>query len=332
MKKTIMFLLVLLGLFLITGCGKTDKNSVLRKINDKYCDTKGYQTKSELEILSGDDIYKYDVIVSYKKKDYYRVSLLNKENNHEQIILRNKDGVYVLSPSLNKSFKFQSNWPYNNSQGYLPQSVINDLRSDKNVKMINNKNAYVFTSKVNYKNNINLTHQEVIVDKDLNIKRVTIFDDDENVQMKITYKSTETNVKFKKNYFVLESNMKAASKNTISETAKLDEAIYPMYLPEGTYLDNEKVMELTNGSRIILTFAGNNPFMLVEQTIKKTDDFEVVPTSGDIDMSTFGVAIVDDSSISWVSGDVEYYLVSSNLSNNELLQVANSISSIPVSK
>lgn len=332
MKKITVFVLAILSLFLITGCGKTDKNTVLKKLNNKYGDTKGYQTKSELEIVSGDDVYKYDIIVSYKKKDFYRVSLMNKDNNHEQIILKNKEGVYVLSPSLNKSFKFQSNWPYNNSQGYLPQSVINDLRSDKNVKMVTNKNAYVFTSKVNYKNNINLTHQEVIVDKDFRIKKVSIFDDDENVQMKITYKSTETNVKFKKNYFVLESNMEAAAKSETSETVQLDEAIYPMYLPEGTYLDNEKVMDLSNGSRIILTFSGNNPFMLVEQTVKKSDDFEVVPTSGDIDMNTFGVAIVDDSSISWVSGDVEYYLVSSNLSNSELLQVASSISSVPVSK
>ena len=72
--------------------------------------------------------------------------------------------------------------------------------------------------------------------------------------------------------------------------------------------------------------------MLVEQTVAKENDFEVVPSSGDIDMSTFGVAIVDDSSVNWVSGDVEYYLVSSSLSNSELLQVANSISTIPVSK
>jgi len=42
-----------------------------------------------------------------KKKDMYKVSLTNKANNHEQIILKNNDGVYVLTPSLNKSFKFQ---------------------------------------------------------------------------------------------------------------------------------------------------------------------------------------------------------------------------------
>ena len=56
---------------------------------------------------------------AYLKKDKFRVGLTNKTNNHEQIILKNDDGVYVITPSLNKSFKFQSDWPYNNSQIYL---------------------------------------------------------------------------------------------------------------------------------------------------------------------------------------------------------------------
>lgn len=56
-------------------------------------------------------------------------------NNHEQIILRNKDGVYVVTPSLNKSFKFQSEWPYNNSQVYLLQSIVDDIKDDEGKKI-----------------------------------------------------------------------------------------------------------------------------------------------------------------------------------------------------
>ena len=40
------------------------------------------------------------------------------------IILRNSEGIYVLTPSLNKSFKFQSEWPYNSSQTYLLQTLL----------------------------------------------------------------------------------------------------------------------------------------------------------------------------------------------------------------
>ena len=334
MKKVVAFLAIILCMTMLTGCGKTDKQSILKKMNTNLSNSKGYQLKADLELINNDESYKYDVVVSYKKKDYYRVALMNKINNHEQIILKNKNGVYVLSPILNKSFKFQSNWPYNNSQSYLPQSVINDLRSDENVKMKKTKDGYIFVSKVNYKNNANLTHQEVIIDKNLNIKSVNVLDDDENPQIKVNYKTFDKNAKFKKNYFVLESNMKSTSINSkkSKKTAKLEDAIYPMYLPENTYLDTEKVVDLSNGSRIILSFAGDNPFMLVEEVVHKSDDFEVIPTSGDVDMSAFGAIIVDDASVSWVNGDVEYYLVSSVLSQSELVKVANSISTLPVSK
>ena len=89
--------------------------------------------------MNNEDSHKYNIDVAYKEEDNFRVSLKNKTNNHEQIILRNSDGVYVLTPSLNKSFKFQSNWPENNSQVYIIQSVLVDINEDKNIKNPNSK-------------------------------------------------------------------------------------------------------------------------------------------------------------------------------------------------
>ena len=51
-----------------------------------------------MEIVNNEEKYTYDVDVTFKKGNYYKVSLVNKENNHEQIILKNDDGVYVLTP------------------------------------------------------------------------------------------------------------------------------------------------------------------------------------------------------------------------------------------
>ncbi len=334
MKKILAAFLVVAACFLLTGCGKVSKDTVVKKIDKKITNCDGYHVEANLELINNDDSYKYDVVVSYKKKDNYRVLLMNKTNNHEQIILKNKNGVYVLSPSLNKSFKFQSNWPYDNSQGYLLQSVIADLKSDKKLKMKKQKDGYVLTSKVNYKNNPSLTHQEVIIDKNYNIKSVTVLDDNLNAQIKVVYKSIDMKAKFGKNYFSLEKNMEVSKTDDDSEVKQtLSEAIYPMYLPQNTYLDKENVVDLeNNGSRIILTFSGDNPFMLVEQTIAREEEMEVIPTSGDIDLFMDGIAFTSDSSVSWISDNVEYYLVSSDLSKSELLQVARSVSSMPLSK
>lgn len=339
MKKFLCSLLVLFCAICLTGCGKETEKSVLNKLSNKVDKVSGYKIEAEMELINNEDSYKYDVSVSYKKKDNYRVSLRNQTNNHEQIILKNTDGVYVLTPTLNKSFKFQSKWPYNNSQSYLLQSVVNDMKNDSKLSMKKKGGNYIFISKVNYKNNANLTHQEVVVDKSLNIKQVTVFDNEENVGIKVVFKEVDMNAKFKSNYFILEENMETlketteeSKEETETQMNTLEEAVYPMYLPDGTYLETEKTVDLDEGARIILTFAGDNSFMLVEESVVKEDELSVVPTSGDLDIFKDTIAIIGETSVSFISNGVEYYLVSNDMSSSELVNVAKSISVMPVSK
>lgn len=95
-------------------------------------------------MFNNENSHNYDIKVSYTKENNFKVSLKNQANNHEQIILRNNDGVYVVTPSLNKSFKFQSEWPYNNSQAYLLQVILSDLEKDKEMEFVSNeKNMYL---------------------------------------------------------------------------------------------------------------------------------------------------------------------------------------------
>lgn len=95
MKKYLFLFLLIFCLFVV-GCGKNNKSikdDLIKKINN----LKAYQLEGKLEVVNNDDVFNYDVVVSYKDKDYYRVSLKNIANNHEQIILRNDDGVYVMT-------------------------------------------------------------------------------------------------------------------------------------------------------------------------------------------------------------------------------------------
>ena len=123
------FVLIIICAFFLIGCGN-NKENIINKITKKIENTNSYNLNGVLEIINNENSYKYDVDVKYKKENNFKVSLKNQTNNHEQIILRNKDGVYVLTPSLNKSFKFQSEWPYNNSQSYLLQNILNDIKND----------------------------------------------------------------------------------------------------------------------------------------------------------------------------------------------------------
>ena len=94
MKKISLVLLVM-ACFLITGCGRSSESDVLSDLDKKVNNSKGYVMTAALEVLNNDDIYNYEVETAYKKDDYYKITLTNTSNNHEQIILKNDDGVYV---------------------------------------------------------------------------------------------------------------------------------------------------------------------------------------------------------------------------------------------
>ena len=94
MKKFVCFLLIFI--LILTGCGKYGEQDIVNDLDKKVNDN-NYYLEGDLEIVNNDEVYNYDVKVSYKKKDNYKVSLLNKSNNHEQIILKNDDGVFVIT-------------------------------------------------------------------------------------------------------------------------------------------------------------------------------------------------------------------------------------------
>ena len=87
---------MLIGLLLL-GCSNNTKENIIDKVVDKLSNMSSYKLDGVLSISSNDDTYNYDVVVSYKKDDNYRVSIINKANNHEQIILKSNDDVYVLT-------------------------------------------------------------------------------------------------------------------------------------------------------------------------------------------------------------------------------------------
>ena len=105
MKKILLISMILL---VICGCKSTKSTNVIEKFQNKIADSKSYYMSGTMQIIGDEDTFNYDIETVYLKDNNYKVRLVNQVNNHEQIILRNNEGVYVITPSLNKSFKFQS--------------------------------------------------------------------------------------------------------------------------------------------------------------------------------------------------------------------------------
>lgn len=329
MKK---YLVVLLGVLCLFGCGKADQSNVKDEFVKNISKKNSYLVKGTMNIISNEDTFSYNVTVA-KSNDNYRVNLVNTINNHEQVILRSNNEVYVVTPSLNKSFKFQSEWPDNGSQAYLLNSLVNDINNDSESKAEADGDGFVISSKVNYPNNANLVSEKIYLDKKSNLKKVEVLDKDGKVKITVNYTSIDFKPTFKDDYFKLESLIDEECCKDKETSALMDDIVYPLYLPSNTYLSTKDTVNTESGNRVILTFTGDSPFTLIEEKTIANSEFEIIPVYGEPLMLSETMGALSSNSLYFTSNNVDFYLSSDKLSGNELLTIAESItgSSLSVS-
>jgi len=353
----------------LTGCGKKTPEDLVSKFEKSIKNAKSYIVKGNMEILSNEETYTYSLEANYLKDNYYKVTLVNQTNNHEQIILKNKDGVYVITPALNKSFKFQSEWPENSSQSYILSSLVNDIKNDKDIKIEEKDKGYVLKTKVNYPNNNNLNYQKIYFDKDMNLESVEVYNKEDIVNIKVMFSSINLKAGLDEEDFSLEdlidltdeqenndkteninkdnennNNIKdketcdtdVCDTNTEQEICKNEECdtktsnilnniIYPLYIPSETYLSNSEKIDTDEGNRVILTFAGDKNFVLIEEVANISEEFEIIPVYGEPVMLGDTIAAKSANSMYWTSEGLSYYLTSSDLSTEEMVTIAESL-------
>ena len=233
----------------------------------------------------------------------------------------------VVTPSLNKSFKFQSEWPDNGSQGYLIDSLVSDIKNDSESSAEKSDNGYIISTKVNYPNNANLVKEKIYVDDKMNLQKVEVLDSSDKVKITVKYTSIDYKPTFKDDYFKLESLIDTECCEEDATTSKtIDDIIYPLYLPSNTYLNSKDTVNTDTGNRVILTFTGDSPFTLVEEKSAAKEEFEIIPVYGEPLMLSETFGALSSNSLYWTSSDVDFYLSSDKLSGTELLTIAESIS------
>ena len=317
--------------FVLTGCGKVNKEDMVSYFKDYVNNAKSYKLEGNMKIYNDEDTYSYKLEAYYLKDNYYKVILVNETNNKEQIILRNDDGVYVVTPSLNKSFKFDSVWPDNSSQSYLLGSLLKDVENDPGASYDKENDGFYIKSTVNYPNNPNLKYQKLLFDSNKNLIKTQVFNDKDEVKLEVTFNkiNLKENLKpenFKlENYIDAETNSSCDKDNCDKTTSSIDEIIYPLYIPSNTYLSGSDSINNEDTQRIILTFAGDKNFVLIEENAVANEVFEVIPIYGDPLMINDTIGALSTNSVYWATGGKDYYLVSNDLSSDELINVASSI-------
>lgn len=296
---------------------------------EKNIDREHYVVSGQMDIVSNEEIYHYDVVVKHLNDDYYRASLVNKDTNYEQIILKNKDGVYVITPSLNKSFKYQSDWPFNSSQSYILESILNDLKNDSNVLLEEGESEYILKSTVNYPNNSTLTSQRIIFNEDVLPNLVEVYNDQGIVNITFRISKIDFDTEIDDDDFDLSNS---SCNDCYEDVSVSEETVYPMYLPVGTTFKGEETINTDDSKRVILNFDGEKSFTLIEEVSSLPSEFEVTTTSGELVFYENVLGNLTDKSLNWTMDGKNYYLISDDLTNEELLKVAASTSVMSIAK
>ncbi|MRH43627.1 outer membrane lipoprotein carrier protein LolA [Aquibacillus halophilus] len=332
MRKYFGIGIITLLILVLAACGEKTKEDVVNKLEGNLEEMSGYQVQASMSLKTGEDNQTYNIDIAHKKKDYYRVLLKNeKDEEGSQIILRNDDGVFVLTPALNKSFKFQSEWPTNSSQPYLYQSLVQDILKDSDATFKSTENHFVFETKTNYQNNNNLPYQEIYFDKKTYTPvMVKVLDKDKNPLIEVQFSGFTLNPEFADDTFEIEKNMTSSlfGVPVMAEGATSNDlnVLYPLEMA-GAELIETKEVSIDSGKRVILSYGGVKNFTLVQEKVDAYPTSAAMPKTiqGEPVSLGFTMGALTDTSLEWSYDGTSYYLASEELTREEMIDVASSV-------
>ncbi|NGP46252.1 outer membrane lipoprotein carrier protein LolA [Bacillaceae bacterium SIJ1] len=333
---------MLFFILLLAACGDKSQEDVMADLENKLETMEGYKAEATMTVQAGEEPQSYDVDVWYKQPDFYRVFLSRGEDEPSQIILRNEEGVFVLTPALNKKFKFQSDWPENSSQPYLYGSLVKDILMDPEASFEIVDSQYVFQTKTNYKSHQTIPAQRIYLNKDLSLARVEALDSNGAVLVQVDVASFEFDPAFEEDAFDMERNESAAQimempavaeeneEDSHAEEAAAVTSFPVMYVDEslGYDLVEEKTISQEDGDRKILSYKGEEgSFTLIEENVDVDLEAErpvFMPEGEPVNIGT-SIAALNKGSISWSAEGIQFYIASNDLSQDELVTVAKSV-------
>jgi outer membrane lipoprotein-sorting protein len=200
--------IALLMTVLLAGCGSKNADSIVKDLDKVVSKMESYQGSGTMILHTGQQPLEYKVEVWYQKPQLYRISLTNAKRDITQIVLRNEEGVFVLTPQLNKSYRFQSDWPDNQGQVYLYQTLVQSILVDNTRQFTTDKDNYVFDVMAGNYQNGSFARQKIwLAQNDYAPKHVEVSDTNANVMVEVNFDTFEFGKKFDKSAFDMDKNM-----------------------------------------------------------------------------------------------------------------------------
>ena len=325
-------MLVVVIAIVLAACGAPSKENVTKKLSDKWNDSKGYELQATMEIKTGSEPRLYDVDVWHTKPDFYRVHVTQNGKEESQMIVRNEDGVFVVTPSLGKTYKFQSDWPAHNSQAYLIGALSEDIKADKNATMTEEEDAFVFETETRNNHRKVLPTQKIYINKKTWLPiYVSVLDENKEEQIRITFNKITLGTARNAKEYAVELKTKNLNQPMMKRKMRIPKmkGLKPIILRsigQGSHFKLKKQLKTENGTRSFMTFGGEKEFTIVQERVQRPEHKLPVSIEGDpVDLG-FTVAAITDNSIRWESDGISFFIASETLTKDEMIEVALSMS------
>lgn len=298
-------------------------DSLQDKVKKLKEDLVSYQLVGNMEINSQGDFKNYLITSSWLKKEnqeYFKVSMLDKSLNQEQIILKNEDGVFVITPSLNQVFKFQGEWPMNSPKPYLLQTMLDIL--DTECTVVKENKGYVIQAVANYPSAASVVTQEIRLTSDLKPRSLIAYNADGQIELQMDFSEVKYNEPFEKEMF----DTPKSSIETVSSgyTGLIELPLYPMTVFDSK-LVSSTVSDVGGQTSHVLEFSGGKEFTVVQKVVSQSDDLNVQEIDGEL-VEGFGlVGYYNGNRLTVMTSQMETSIYSDELSVSEMLQVIESM-------
>lgn len=323
-KKILLIFMLMLFLVSFTSCKRGER--VVQDFPTAVSSLESYKVVGKLYSMFPSGTKECMITVYYKNPDLYRVEVDNAETSDKQIVMKNKEGVHILVPTLNKTFKVKSSWPFNSSYPYLLQSLSKDLLSDEAPITIHEDETSTVEIKAKVFDNAAASKQKIIFNNKTGFpNEVLVYDENANLITRFVFEKIEINKDIDNDLFNIEKTLTSIREyyQDVVETY-VRSITYPTYYPEGVKLQ-EELINNKKDKTAIMKYVGETSFTIVEQYLMDSETVVTSYVDGDIYIMGGTIALINKNTVFFGEQGVEYTIASSNMKVLEMIKMGNSL-------
>ena len=321
--------LLIVCLLLVTLVGCKGKKAVEKTFPEIVSELNSYILDANLETKFPNGSKKCTVKVFFKKPNYYRVELINSDTNEKQIMIRNDKGVFVILPSINKTFKINSEWPTTSNQPFLLQSLSNDIVSNTDIIKTDNGGSTTLELKTKLFNNVEPTKEQIVFNNKTKLPTdIYVYRTNGELFNHVKINNIETNKNIDENLFIVDNTITSSRLDYIETEIEFDRSItYPTFCPSNSKLFQEVITGGETNKRAVMKFDGDVSFTLTQVYVMENENLKSEYFTGDIYVMAGSFALVANQTVKFYDLGVEYILASTEVSYEELILVGESLRS-----